>query len=151
MPGNLRRETERLMRVGRRLRWGLVLCFLASSVGCSASHKAVSPARPSSCGPDTRVPSRIVALNNGGPQQTATLSVGDVVAVDISNPNFDVSEPAVTVRPDVVCRISVTAPGHTRRGLFLAQRTGSAYISATITGAAGGINHPAYGLRVRVR
>lgn len=95
----------------------------------------------------------VVVISNGAGHEQASVgvAVGDLFAVDVSNSNFDVSEPTVTVHPEVLCRVSVSAAGHARRAVLLARQPGTAYVSATITGVPEGINHPAYGVRVTVK
>jgi hypothetical protein len=90
-----------------------------------------------------------VLLSDRQPQPTVTVAPGQSVTVRVSS-DADVTEPQAS-NPGVACRLSVTLSGHSGTATFLARSAGSTYVGATVTGIAGGLNHPAYGATIVVK
>ena len=90
-----------------------------------------------------------VVLSDRLPWPAVTVAPGDTVTVRVSS-DADVTEPQAA-NPRVACRLSVNLSGHTGTAVFVARSAGSTHVGATITGVAGGLNHPAYGATLVVK
>jgi len=104
---------------------------------------------PANSGSDTASAAQ-VRLTNQSPQPKVTVPAGRAFAVRVSSDRADVTEPQ-SYDPKTVCRLSVSLHGRTGIAMFLAVRPGTTRIAATITGIAGGLEHPAYGADITAR
>ena len=103
---------------------------------------------PANSGSDTASAVQVL-LTNQSPQPKVTVPAGRAFAVRVTSDGADVTEPQ-SYDPNTVCRLSVSLHGRTGTAMFLAVRSGATRIAATITGIAGGLEHPAYGADITV-
>ena len=104
----------------------------------------------------TRGPSPVRDVNVGSvlmtdrlPWTTVTLAVGETVTTRVTGTS-QVTAPQAA-KPAVACRVSTALSGRSGTAVFLALRPGSTYATNTVTGLAGGLNHPTYGAEIVVR
>jgi hypothetical protein len=111
-------------------------------------------------GPDQRCPAaapapapdpdlRSVLMTDRLPWPTVTLAVGQTVTARVTG-TAQVTALAAA-KPAVACRLSTALSGRSGTAVFLALQPGTTYVTDTVTGIAGGLNHPVYGALIVVR
>jgi hypothetical protein len=95
---------------------------------------------------------KAVTLGDGAKVPVVDLRVGNTLVATVRSENgFQVTAPVASPQNGALCPATKSEPGTSRSVTFTARKRGTAYIGATISGVAGGIDPPAYGARVRVR
>jgi hypothetical protein len=131
---------------------GVGLALLAACASASQTTPfAGDPDDNAHCPKGLKIPplSTTVVLSANGSIPAVGLQVGQAFRAVAKSADANVLLPEAA-NTKIVCQATATPPGRERSVTFVAIDVGTTVIDSTVTGVPGGINHPAYMVRVTV-